>query len=49
MVFAVIACIALHFQILQEERFLTKTYGMAYRDYCARTGRYFTWRAAGSI
>ncbi len=42
--FAITAGIALHYQILQEEKFLTKTYGNAYRDYCARTGRYFTWK-----
>lgn len=44
LVFAVAAVIALHYQILQEEEFLAKTHGKAYRDYCARTGRYFTWK-----
>ncbi len=44
LVFAVAAVIALHYQILQEEEFLAKAHGKAYRDYCARTGRYFTWK-----
>jgi len=31
----------LHYQIVQEEKFLTRTYGDAYDNYCAGTGRYF--------
>lgn len=27
----------------REERFLTGLYGEAYRDYCSRVGRYFSW------
>ena len=27
----------------REERFLTGLYGDAYRDYCSRVGRYFSW------
>ena len=30
----------LHDQILHEERFLSRAYGDAYRDYCRRVGRY---------
>ncbi len=44
LVFTILAIIPLHYQILQEEKFLAKTYGTAYREYCARTGRYFTWK-----
>jgi protein-S-isoprenylcysteine O-methyltransferase Ste14 len=44
LIFAILTIAALHFQILQEERFLAKTYGQAYGDYCARTGRYITWK-----
>lgn len=42
--FLILACLALivqHWQILQEEAFLTNLYGQSYRDYCGRTGRYF--------
>jgi protein-S-isoprenylcysteine O-methyltransferase Ste14 len=28
----------------REERFLAQLYGGAYRDYCTRVGRYFSWR-----
>lgn len=41
--FLILACLALavqHWQILQEEAFLTNLYGQPYRDYCGRTGRY---------
>jgi protein-S-isoprenylcysteine O-methyltransferase Ste14 len=30
----------LHYQILQEERFLARAHGAAYKAYCARTARY---------
>ncbi len=40
LIFAVLAVAAQHWQIRQEEAFLTNLYGQAYRDYCARTGRY---------
>jgi protein-S-isoprenylcysteine O-methyltransferase Ste14 len=33
----------LHLVIRREERFLSETYGDAYRNYCARVGRYITW------
>ena len=34
----------LHDQIRREERFLARTYGNAYSDYCARVRRYIKWR-----
>ena len=42
MIFALLAVAHLHYQILQEEKFLVRLYGQAYEDYRARTGRYFT-------
>ncbi|MBN1429972.1 MAG: isoprenylcysteine carboxylmethyltransferase family protein [Anaerolineae bacterium] len=44
LIFAVVVVIGLHYQILQEERFLAESYGMAYQDYCNRTARYWGWR-----
>jgi protein-S-isoprenylcysteine O-methyltransferase Ste14 len=32
-----------HVFMQREERFLTQLYGGAYRDYCGRVGRYFSW------
>jgi len=46
-IFALLALLiglTLHLQILQEERFLLRAFGQAYRAYCARTGRYITWQ-----
>jgi protein-S-isoprenylcysteine O-methyltransferase Ste14 len=46
LIFLVLAGIGaglIHEQILREERFLARTYGDAYRDYCARVGRYVAW------
>jgi protein-S-isoprenylcysteine O-methyltransferase Ste14 len=40
---ALLAVAILHWQILQEEKFLVRLYGQPYRSYCARTGRYFYW------
>jgi protein-S-isoprenylcysteine O-methyltransferase Ste14 len=42
LIFALLAIVHLHYQILREEKFLAELYGQAYEDYCARTGRYFT-------
>lgn len=39
--FVVFAVVMLHLQILQEERFLTVTFGEEYVEYKKRTGRYF--------
>ena len=47
LLFALLAIVGLHYQIIQEERFLTRVYGRAYEDYCARTGRYLTWHSGG--
>jgi protein-S-isoprenylcysteine O-methyltransferase Ste14 len=41
LIFAVLMVLGLHYQILQEEKFLTHTYGNAYDNYRAGTGRYF--------
>jgi protein-S-isoprenylcysteine O-methyltransferase Ste14 len=40
LIFAVLATALLHWQTLQEERFLLKLYGKPYQDYLARTARY---------
>jgi protein-S-isoprenylcysteine O-methyltransferase Ste14 len=40
LIFSVLLAAALHFQILQEERFLLKTYGDPYRSYLNHTPRY---------
>ena len=42
LIFALLAIIHLHYQILREERFLLELYGQPYRDYLAKTGRYFS-------
>jgi protein-S-isoprenylcysteine O-methyltransferase Ste14 len=41
LIFALLIVPALHYQIIQEEKFLVKAYGEVYQDYCARTERYF--------
>jgi protein-S-isoprenylcysteine O-methyltransferase Ste14 len=33
--------LGLHYQIVQEEKFLAQTYGEAYENYRSRTARYF--------
>jgi len=43
LVFALLAVAVLHWQILQEEKFLDRLYGPPYRSYCAKTARYFYW------
>jgi protein-S-isoprenylcysteine O-methyltransferase Ste14 len=48
LLFALLVIVGLHYQIVQEERFLTEAYGQAYEDYCARTGRYLAWRSGVS-
>lgn len=40
LIMAVLAFLVQHWQILQEETFLTNLYGQRYLDYCGRTGRY---------
>jgi protein-S-isoprenylcysteine O-methyltransferase Ste14 len=42
LVSAVLIAAGVHMQVLQEERFLAKAYGDAYRRYRERTGRYLT-------
>jgi protein-S-isoprenylcysteine O-methyltransferase Ste14 len=48
LIFAALAVIGMHYQIMQEEKFLAKAYGQVYKDYCARTGRYVGWRRQAS-
>lgn len=43
LIFAALAVAVLHWQILQEEKFLLELYGQPYQSYCARTGRYVYW------
>ena len=38
--FTVFAIVMLHLQILQEEKYLTRTFGTAYTDYCRDVRRY---------
>ena len=38
--FSLFAMLTLHLQILQEERYLTQTFGERYREYCRRVCRY---------
>ncbi len=42
LVLAAILVLMLHKMICREERFLRERYGEAYREYCARVGRYVT-------
>jgi protein-S-isoprenylcysteine O-methyltransferase Ste14 len=46
LLFAGAAAILLHYQIVQEERFLSRQFGAAYAAYRARTARYVTLRPA---
>ena len=41
--FAIVTPFNLHWLILGEEKFLSKTYGLAFHNYCAITNRYWTW------
>ena len=43
LIFALLAVAVLHWQILQEEKFLVSLYGQPYQSYCARVRRYFYW------
>jgi protein-S-isoprenylcysteine O-methyltransferase Ste14 len=42
LVSAILVAVGVHVQILQEERFLARTYGDAYRAYRAQTARYLS-------
>ena len=44
LLFALFVTANLHYQILEEERFLTRVHGPTYLAYRTRTGRYMTWR-----
>jgi protein-S-isoprenylcysteine O-methyltransferase Ste14 len=43
LIFALLAAIACHFQILREEEFLRRQYGDEFEAYRRRTARYFLW------
>jgi protein-S-isoprenylcysteine O-methyltransferase Ste14 len=43
LIFALLAVVSIHFQILREEEFLSKQYGASYADYCRRVARYLIW------
>ncbi len=40
LIFAVVTALGIHYQILQEEKFLSTKYNRAYQTYRSRTGRY---------
>ena len=43
LIFALLAALACHFQILREEEFLKRQYGNDFAEYRKRTARYFIW------
>jgi protein-S-isoprenylcysteine O-methyltransferase Ste14 len=43
LIMTVLVALNLHYQILQEERFLASAHGAAYEAYHARTARYIAW------
>lgn len=43
LVFAILTLIVIHWQILQEEAFLSKLYDEPYHQYRSQTGRYIIW------
>ena len=43
LIFALLAALACHFQILREEEFLRRQYGQDFEEYCGRTVRYLIW------
>jgi protein-S-isoprenylcysteine O-methyltransferase Ste14 len=43
LIFALLAVVAIHFQILREEEFLKKQYGASYDEYSERVARYLIW------
>jgi protein-S-isoprenylcysteine O-methyltransferase Ste14 len=43
LIFALLAVVAIHFQILREEEFLKQQYGQSYANYCRRAARYLIW------
>ncbi len=41
LILAIAIVLGLHYQILQEEKFLLRAHGQAYQAYCSKTRRYF--------
>jgi protein-S-isoprenylcysteine O-methyltransferase Ste14 len=48
LIFTIMMALNAHYLIIEEEKFLLKSYGSAFQKYCAATGRYVTWRPIGS-
>ena len=49
LIFAMLLAAGVHYQILQEEAFLRRTYGSAYQLYCERAARYFGRRSSSQV
>lgn len=43
LIFALLAAVSVHFQILREEAFLKQQYGRSFDEYSRRTARYLIW------
>ena len=43
LIYALLAVVAIHFQVLREEEFLKKQYGQSYEEYSRRVARYLFW------
>jgi protein-S-isoprenylcysteine O-methyltransferase Ste14 len=48
LIFTIMMALNAHYLIIEEEKFLLKSYGSAFQKYCLVTGRYVTWRPIGS-
>jgi protein-S-isoprenylcysteine O-methyltransferase Ste14 len=46
LVFTGVTILGIHYQILQEEKFLAGKYGQTYQEYCSRTGRYISLKSS---
>jgi protein-S-isoprenylcysteine O-methyltransferase Ste14 len=48
LIFAIGTILGIHYQIVQEEKFLSRKYGLAYQAYRSRTGRYISLKPKSS-